>query len=191
MTRDEIYDHLAQVYLGKRSKLEKNKRKQSNAWLLINIVIALIILASTFYGLSAFLTRRNDTLQSRIVFALNNGPIRVSYNLNEPFPQIKRFTLTVPNVNVLKYKKINFVMRGFSSAYPGVVKVIVRNRRNEASEYFARDVKVDWQNFSIAFDQFKEITDWSSLKEIEFVFEAWNVEKKQGTVLIDGLCFAQ
>ncbi len=190
MTRDEIYDHLAQVYLGKRNKLEQKKKKESNAWLVINIVIAMFILASTFYGLSAFLVRRSEALQSRIIYALNNGPIRINYNLEEPFPQIKRFTLTVPDINLEKYKKIDFSIRGFDAAYPGIMKIIVRNQRNETSEYFARDIRTQWQEFSVNFDEFKEISDWSTLKEIEFVFEAWNVEKKKGAVLIDGLCFS-
>lgn len=190
MTRDEIYDHLAQVYLGKRSKLEQKKKKQSNAWLVINIVIALIILASTFCGLSAFLARRSEILQNKIIFALNNGPIRINYNLDEPFPQIKRFTLAVPDVHLDRYKKINFSIRGFNSGYPGIVKVIVRNQKNETAEYYAQNIQTSWKNFSVPFEDFKEITDWSNLTEIEFVFEAWNIVKKKGSVLIDGLCFS-
>ena len=31
MTRDEIYDHLAQVYLGKRGKVEEKKKQQFNS----------------------------------------------------------------------------------------------------------------------------------------------------------------
>jgi len=190
MTRDEIYDHLAQVYLGKRNKLEQKKKKESNAWLVINIVIAVLILASTFYGLSAFLAKRGELLESKIIFALNNGPIRVSYDLNEPFPQIKRFTLTVPEVKLERYKKINFSMRGFNSGYPGVVKIILRNQKNETAEYYAQNINTHWKNFSVPLTDFKNITDWSNLTEIEFVLEAWNIEKKRGMVLIDGLCFS-
>ena len=93
MTRDEIYDHLAQVYLGKRDKIEEKKKRQFNAWLVINIVITLVILISAFYGLTAFLTHRSDFLKNNVVFSLNNGPIRISYNLNSPYPQVKIFSL--------------------------------------------------------------------------------------------------
>ena len=190
MTRDEIYDHLAQVYLGKRNKVEVKKKKQLNAWLMINIVLAAIILASTFYGLSAFLARRGDSLQSSVIFALNNGPIRIPYNLNEPYPSVKKFSLSVPDVNVKKYNKLNFAIRGFSEGYPGVVKIVVKNARNETSSYFVKDVELKWEHFSIPFSQFKEITDWSSLTDISFVFEAWNVDSKKGIVLIDDVCFS-
>ena len=50
MTRDDIYDHLAQVYLGKRKEADDKKKKQFSAWLFINIVITVIIFASIFDG---------------------------------------------------------------------------------------------------------------------------------------------
>ena len=190
MTRDEIYDHLAQVYLGKRNRVETKKKKQFNAWLVINIVIAGIILASTCYGLSAFLARRGESLHSSVIFALNNGPIRVLYNLNEPYPSVKTFALSVPDVNLKKYNKLNFAIRGFSEGYPGVVKIVIKNKKNETAAYFVKDVKGQWQKFSIPFEQFKQITDWTNLSEISFVFESWNVDKKKGTVLIDDVCFS-
>ena len=73
MTRDDIYDHLAQVYLGKRSKNDVKKEKQFNAWLVINILITVIIFTSAFYGLTAFLTHHNSNLQSRIIYSLLPG----------------------------------------------------------------------------------------------------------------------
>ena len=75
MTRDDIYDHLAQVYLGKRSKADIKKERQFNAWLVINIFITFIIFASAFYGLTAFLTQRNSSLQSRIIFFFRLEPM--------------------------------------------------------------------------------------------------------------------
>ncbi|OGX25863.1 MAG: hypothetical protein A2787_06415 [Omnitrophica WOR_2 bacterium RIFCSPHIGHO2_01_FULL_48_9] len=190
MTRDEIYDHLAQVYLGKRNKAETKKKQQFNAWLVINIVIAFIILASTFYGLSAFLTRRTESLHRSVIFALNNGPIRVAYNLNEPYPSVKSFALSIPEVSLAKYNAFNFSIRGLDEGYPGVVKIVVRNDKNETSSYFVHGVKLQWQRLSIPFSEFKKITDWTRVTDVEFVFEAWNVEKKKGIVLIDDVCFS-
>ena len=128
MTRDEIYDHLAQVYLGKRDRVEEKKKRQLNAWLVINIVITLVILASAFYGLTAFLTRRAESFKNSVLFALNNSPIRVSYNLNSPFPQVKTFSLTIPKMNVSKYDKLSSSIRGLEEGFPGVVKVVLKNQ---------------------------------------------------------------
>src|SRR5882724_1367293 len=102
MTRDEIYEHLAKVYLGKRSVAEEKKRKAVNqTWLVINIVITAVILISTVYGFTAFLTRRAG-LKNQVFYALNNGLVRVPYNLNDPFPSTKSFSITIPEKDASK-----------------------------------------------------------------------------------------
>lgn len=190
MTRDEIYDHLAQVYLGKKNKATEKRRQQFHSWLVINILIASIIFASAFYGFTAFLAHRGDTLQNRVIYALNNGPIRLNYNLVQPFPPVKTFSLSVPEVNVAKYSKLQFEVRGVDSGYPGVMRVEVRNQRGEVSSVILEGVKTDWKHFSISFDEFDKITDWSQIEEISFIIESWNAVKIRGTVLIDDICFS-
>ena len=191
MTRDEIYDHLAQVYLGKRDRVEEKKKRQWNAWLVINIVITVIILASAFYGLTAFLTRRGESSKNSVLFALNNSPIRVSYNLNSPFPQVKSFSLTIPQLNASQYDKLSFSIRGLEEGFPGVVKVILKNQKNEVASFYIKDVRLKWQELNIPFDEFTQITDWTNLTEVSFVLEAWNAEKKKGVILIDNICFSR
>ncbi len=190
MTRDEIYDHLAQVYLGKRDRLDEKKRKPFNAWLVINIVITLMILMSTFYGLTAFLTRRGDYSRNSIIFALTNGPVRVNYNLNEPFPQVKTFSFLIPGMNIAKYSHLSFSIRGLEEGSPGVVKVIMKNKRNETAFYYIKEVGLNWQEVDIPFKEFDTITDWTSVSEVSFVLEAWNARKKKGAILIEDVCFA-
>ena len=191
MTRDEIYDHLAQVYLGKRDKVEEKKKKPTfNAWLVINIVITAVILVSAFYGFTAFLTQRNDPARKSVIFALTNGPIRIIYDLNEPYPQIKTFSLSVPDVNASKYKSLRFSIRGLEEGYPGVVKIIVKNQKNETASVFIKDVRLKWQDMSIPFEEFSQITDWNEITEVSFVLEAWNAEKKKGIVLLEDVCFS-
>ena len=190
MTRDDIYDHLAQVYLGKRTKVDTKKTQQFSAWLVINIFITFIIFTSAFYGLTAFLTHRNASLKSRVIFSLHNGPIRMEYNFTNPFPPVKTFALDVPSMDAARYDKIQFSIRGKEEGVPGIVKVVVKNRRNEEASYYVQGVDLDWQEFSIPLDEFKQITDWSSLTDISFVLESWNVDNKKGLILIDNVCFS-
>ena len=165
MTRDEIYDHLAKVYLGKKNKIEEQKRPQFNAWLVINIFITLIIFSSAFYGLTAFLAQRRGTLQDKIIFALNNGPIRVQYNLQFPYPPVKTFSFSIPQINAEKYKRLIFSIRAESSN-PGFVKVMIKNHKNESAAYFLKTVSDNWQEVSIPLEQFNEISDWTNLTDI-------------------------
>lgn len=188
--RDDIYDHLAQVYLGKRSQKDDKQQREFNAWLVINIFITVIIFSSTFYGLTAFLTHRNSGLESRIIYSLHKGPIRLDYDFTDEFPPVKSFSLDVPSVDAAKYGKIQFSIRGKEEGTPGIVKIVLKNRRNEEASYYIRGVGLDWQEFKIPFDEFEQITDWSGLTDISFVLESWNVESRKGLILIDGICFS-
>ena len=190
MTRDEIYDHLAQVYLGKRDRIEEKKKRQFNAWLVINIVITVIILVSAFYGLTAFLTRRGEYPKNSVLFSLNNGSIRVSYDFNRPYPQVKIFSLKIPQMNVSRYEKLSFSIRGLEEGFPGVVKIVLKNQKNETASFYVKDVRLKWQELNIPLDEFTQITDWSNITEVSFVLEAWNAEKKKGMILIDNVCFS-
>ena len=190
MTREDIYDHLAQVYLGKRKEADHKKKKQLSAWLVINIVIMAIIFASAFYGLTAFLTQKRSNLKSNIVFALHNGPVRLEYDFKNSFAPVKSFALSISPVDATRYNKIQFSIRGKEEGTPGIVKVIFKNQRNESSSYYIQGVGLSWQDFSIPLSHFQEITDWANVTELSFVLESWNVNDKKGVVLIDDICFA-
>ncbi len=107
---------------------------------MINIVITAVITISTVYGFTAFLTRRAD-LKSQVFYALNNNPIRIAYDLNDPYPATKTFSITIPNKDVSKYKVLNVSLRGMDGAYPGIVKVVVGNQKNEQAIYYIQNVR--------------------------------------------------
>ena len=191
MTRDEIYDHLAKVYLGKRENVEivQTKKPQPPSWLLINGVITAFILVSVIWGLTAFLTQRDDLLKSRIIYTLNNSPIRLSYEVGGEFPQVKQLSIAVPPVDVAKYKQINVSLRGEKNGNPGMVKIVLTNGKDEKASYYLQGVKPRWQDYAINMDHLN-ITDWKTLKDVSFVIEAWNVESRSGTILIDNISFS-
>ncbi len=190
MTRDEIYDHLAKVYLGKRESVasKQKKKKVNQSWLVINVVITIVIVLSTVYGFTAFLTRRAG-LNNQVYYELNNSLIKIGYDLNDPFPSTKTFSITLPEKDASKYSKLNLKIRGLNGAYPGVVKLVVNNQRNERATYYIKDVGAQWQKVAIPFDKLN-LTDWSNVTEVAFVLEAWNVDFKQGAMLVDDVSFS-
>lgn len=190
MTRDEIYDHLAKVYLGKRQNVveEKKKKTLNQSWMIINIVITAVILITTIYGFTAFLTRQ-VAMNNGIVYSLTNNPIKVAYDLNEPYPSSKTFAITIPNKDASKYNRMNLSVRGMNGGYPGIVKMIVGNQRNEKATYYIKNVGQSWQKVSIELDKLN-LTDWSTVTDVSFVLEAWNVDFKKGTLLIDDVSFS-
>lgn len=190
MTRDDIYDHLAQVYLGKRRKEEEKRSKQFNAWLVINTAVTFIIFASAFYGLTAFLTRQGSFLEDRIIFSLHNGPIRFAYDFNQEYAPVKSFTIAVPDMTAQKYEALSFTSRAREEGNPGILKVVVRNQRNETAAVYIRGIGDAWQEYHLPLADFEEITDWTTILDVSFVLESWNVEQKKGLVLIDNLNFS-
>ena len=52
-------------------------------------------------------------------------------------------------------------------------------------------VRLKWQELTIPFEEFTQITDWTNVTDVEFVFEAWNAEKKKGVVLIENVGFSK
>ena len=189
MTRDEIYEHLAKVYLGKRESIQPKKKKPLSAWLIVNIVMTIVILASTFYGFTAFLTRRNLPLRNRVIYALSNSPIRLTFDFHENFPQSQMFSMAVPQMDASKYTKLRFSIRAFDEGKPSVVKLFIQNSRREKAEYFISDIKSEWQTLSIPLTQLN-ISDWSQLTDLGFVLEGWNIPQKKGTILIDDISFS-
>ncbi|NTV28633.1 MAG: hypothetical protein HGA80_00950 [Candidatus Omnitrophica bacterium] len=191
MTRDEIYDHLAKVYLGKReSAVElKSSGNKSHVWLVINIVTTAFILASIVYGLTAFFAKRNDELKSRIIYALNNSPIRLAYAVGGEYPQVKDLTIEMPRVDVSKFTRMNLSMKGQEGGSPGVIKVVLTNDKLERASYYLQGIKERWQEYSVSFEELN-LTDWKTLKEISFVVEAWNADKPKGAVFIDNIGFS-
>lgn len=189
MTRDEIYDHLAQVYLGKRKESEPREKKHFHAWLLINVLITLMIFSSVFYGLTAFLTRQSS-LRGNVLFSLYNGLARLDYNFDEDFSPVKTLVLSAPAIDASRYKSLQFSIRAKEQGNPAIVKIVVENHKNEIASYYIQGIDYSWQDFRIPLHEFKQITDWTSLKNISFVLESWNVEKKEGIILIDNICFS-
>lgn len=185
MTRDDIYDHLAQVYIGKRKADDVKKKRQFNVWLFINIGITFIIFASAFYGMTAFLTQQGDGLQSQVFYSLHTGPVRMEYNFKHPYPPVQSFALSLDEVDVNKYAKLEFTIRAKEEGSPDILKIVFTNARNEESYQYVQGIDGKWKDVSITFDDFREITDWTTVKDVSFVLESWNVNKPKGIILID------
>jgi len=190
MIKDEIYDHLAQVYLGKRKEVDKKKRLQFNAWLFINIIITGIIFFSAFYGLTAFLKQKNLSLENSVIYPLQRGLVSVAYNFEDSFSSEKKFSLSIPDIDASKYKRIQFSMRGKEEGVPGVVKVVFENNKNEISTYYVQGVGLTWRKVDIPLSEFRQITDWTNLQNISFVLEVWNVDNRKGILLIEDISFS-
>ena len=189
MTRDDIYDHLAKVYLGKKEKADPKIKKQFNVWLVINIVITGIIFASTFYGLTAFLSHQRSSFKKNIIFSLYNGIAKVPYDFSKSFSSAEAFSLDVSDMDVSKFNFLKFSVRA-EDGTPGTIKIQITNRKNEISSYYLQGVQTGWKEIEIPLLKFVQISDWTKVKDISFILESWNVDDKKGLMLIDEIRFS-
>lgn len=191
MTKDEIYEHLAKVYMGKRETQAHIKKKPSlNFSFAGRVFLTIVVLTISFYGFTAFYFRRDTNIKNQMIFNLNTSLVRVKYDLSDPYPKVKQFSLQIPPTDLSQFHKINFSIRSTKDGSPGIVKVVLRNQKNEMAYYFARDIDFRWKTFSVALVDFKGITDWSNLKDVSFVLEEWNLEDEKGVILIDNVNFS-
>ncbi len=189
MTKDEIYEHLAKVYLGKKKKKKKATGLRFYALLFINLIAVLGIGTLFFLGLKGQGLKDRHS-RSAINFALNQYPLRLQYNFETPFPQIENFSLPLPQIDARPYTLLEFSMRAGRDGIPSILRITLENKKKEISSYFIKRISNKWQKIIMPLANFKEITDWSNITKIHFVFEAWNTGTKKGSVLIDDVCFS-
>lgn len=189
MTKDEIYEHLARVYLGKKKKKKKAPGFKFYILLFLNIFAVIGIATLFLYGLKGTLPKgmlaRND-----IYFSLNQYPLRLQFNFQAPYPQIENFSLPLPEIDARPYRLLEFSIRATRMAAPAILRITLENKKKEMSSYFLKSVSTKWQKITIPLAEFKEITDRSNITKVHFVFEAWNIGTKKGAVLIDDICFS-
>ena len=187
-SKEEIYEHLAKVYLGKQKKSYRHKKKHFEPQF-VNRAAAVLVIVSCILGFSAFLIKHNGFAANSVIYSLNQRPLRISYDLSEPFPQIYSFAIPVPRINISKYSSVSFAIRAIKNSAPGTIKIVIKNKKQESSFYFLKQIGGNWNKVTIPLSEFKDTSDWSNVTDVSFVFEAWNVEKPKGVVLIDDLCF--
>lgn len=197
MRNREIYDRIADTYLGKvshkKSGSGKNKKKK---WIIITTVINVIILVTVFFLARAALLHYKEGLDrktSAAIYILSERyPLKLSYNLAPPYLGIKDFTFSLPLVDASKFSCLKLRARGDANAgFTAVVKVEIRNQRNEKDSYYLKGIRDKWEDFSIPLKEFKNISDWSNIKELSFIFEEWNISSKRGIIYIDNISFSE
>ncbi len=189
MTKDEIYEHLAKVYLGKKKKKKKAPGIKFYLLVFLNVFAAIGITVVLFSGLKnpVFKARFN---KNSLYYSVNQYPLRLQYNFNAPFPQIENFSLPLPEVDARSYSLLEFSIKSGKGNAPEILKITLENRKKEMASHFLKRISGKWQKVIIPLADFKEITDWSNITRIHFVFEAWNTGTKKGSVLIDDICFS-
>lgn len=197
MKNKEIYEHIADTYLGKANQKKsgngKNKKKK---WIIIATVINVIILVTVFFLVRAALLNYKEApgrgASAAIYILSERYPIKLPYDLLSAYSGIKDFSFSLPVINAAKYNRLALRAKGDKkTGFTSLLKIELTNQRGERDSYYLKGINDRWETFFIPLKEFKKISDWSSIKELSFIFEEWNVSSKTGIIYIDNISFSE
>jgi len=191
--KKEISDHIASTFFEKKKKPPRKKdRKSLSKRILLFLLTALFILAA----IKVVATTRFTGLHvvRRLGLIKHDGPFRLNYNfLNRATSKIEVLTIDMPEIDLREYKAIRFSLRMMDNdnQKDGIVKVSLTNRRKETSSLYIQNIGPSWKVIEIPRENFHALNDWSQLNQLSFTVEEWNLRRKEGVLLIDGVEFVK
>lgn len=198
MRNKEIYERIADTYLGKNNNKKNNSQRKNKRWFISLTVINVLILFTVFFLYKFVLSNprvkegANNKTSAAVYILSQRYPIRLTYDLNPPRLGIKNFTFSLPLVDAGRFSFLKLRVRGDANfGFSALLKIDLKNQRSEKDSYYLKGISDRWQDFSIGLSEFKNITDWSNIAELSFVFEDWNVSEKTGILYIDNIRFSE
>jgi len=184
MEKNEIYDHLAQIYLDTPLKRKRpmpriytNIFKRLFFISLAGIIILSIIL---FYALHS---HRIATTQTTLGFS--SGITKIDFNLDSAKTQ--SFIVNLNNLDVAKFKNLSFSLRKQNSKDTVSIRVELTNAFKEKSEVYINNIPSSWKDYKIKLSDFNKISDWSQMESLSFIIEEWNTRENSGSIYIDNI----
>lgn len=182
----DIYEHLANVYLG--SSRNKNKNHILSNLAFKNLVKpGIAIIACLVIVLIVVIFREKPISKGQHALILEDATTKIVYNFDRAEKELAMFDLK--DMDLLGFKTLDF--RARKSNYKDNLHLSIEFISDfaEKSQIYIKQIPTKWQNFKIDLGEFKDITDWSRMHRLLFVLEEWNAQAKKGTVYIDNICF--
>jgi hypothetical protein len=188
--KQDVYEQLAKVYLqpgenAKPSSVKADYRSQK-PFFIISAVVVLIVCLLVYS--SVFIRRTNNTVK-QLSLIIQPGIVKLSYDFHSI--QKKTCTFELEGLNVSDYQYLNFSVRKANPHDIVHLKVELVNSYRETSCIYLQDIDSKWRNFRIDLNDFKQITDFSRLKQLSFVVEEFNAKEKRGKIYIEGIGFTK
>ncbi|MBI3313991.1 MAG: hypothetical protein HYZ83_07130 [Candidatus Omnitrophica bacterium] len=118
--------------------------------------------------------------------------VRLDYDVDSPNPAYNGFWMKLNGEDASQYNTLNFYLKGDTKAtFTKRMKIELKDMTNKPSPYIITGITDQWQKFSIPFEKFRRITDWSSMNEFVVVFDDINSSPKAGTVFVDHVSFSK
>ncbi|MBI4388273.1 MAG: hypothetical protein HY582_04460 [Candidatus Omnitrophica bacterium] len=117
--------------------------------------------------------------------------IRLDYDVDSANPAYNGFWMKLNGFDATQYNTLNFYMKGDAEkGFSPRVKIELKGPDGVSSPYIVSGITDQWQEFSIPFERFRRVTDWSALSEFVVVFDDINSNPKTGTIFVDNVRFS-
>jgi len=114
--------------------------------------------------------------------------LRLEYDVDSPNPAYNGFWMKLVGEDLSNYNTLNFFIKGDAkSGFTKRIKVELKDQSNKPSPYIISGITDEWQQFSIPFEKFKRVSDWTSMNEFVIVFDDINSRPKAGTIYVDNI----
>jgi hypothetical protein len=201
MTTNGIYEILKlqdKITQGTEDSLKikpESKPAAKNIYILF-IALAVIVLL----GLTVLLLKPGEInkqvfypLGSRVGIAENKLPLKIAYNFKGNTFEAPVATLDLGGLNLDGFYYLSLSLR-VDSKDPNklkfaALKITVSNARKETASYYVQDISRKWKEFRLPLSYFDTIKDWSSIGNLSFILQPWNIDSKEGSVYIDDIYF--
>ena len=116
--------------------------------------------------------------------------IRLDYDVDSPNPAYNGFWMKMNGEDASGYNTLSFYLRGDGeTGFTKRIKIELKDMSNKPSPYIVTGITDQWKKFSIPFEKFRRVNDFSSMNEFVIVFDDINSNPKSGTVYIDHVAF--
>jgi hypothetical protein len=185
MDKKDIYEHLAKIYLDASFKTKKKKKPKFHPQLFRNLFLLSIVLVVGLSFALFFDFGENKPLNSEIALVLLPDAAKINFNFNPAKKEI--YSLDLNNLNLNKFKFLNFSVKNSAYQNPIALRVEFTNIYKEKSWIYLKDISHKWRDYSLKLLEFKNISDWSEMSNLSFIVEEWNTKEKKGVVYIDNV----
>jgi hypothetical protein len=118
----------------------------------------------------------------------NGYALRLEYDVDSPNPAYNGLWMKLVGEDLSDYNTLNFFIKGDEkSGFTKRIKLELKDQSSKPSPYIISGITSEWQQFSIPFEKFKRISDWTSMNEFVVVFDDINSRPKAGTIYLDHL----
>lgn len=118
--------------------------------------------------------------------------VRLDYDVDSPNPAYNGFWMKLNGEDATAYNAVNFYVRGDGEkTFTKRLKVELKDMSNQPSPYIITGITDQWQKFTVPFEKFRKVKDWTAMNEFVVVFDDINSNPKVGTIYIDHIYFTK